>query len=49
MKNYVRDALGKDKVAFFRGAWSSIVGWKLSERVAMGILTPASWLAVKGD
>ncbi len=30
---YVRDAVGKDLKAYFVGAWSSIVGWGLSERV----------------
>ena len=31
---YVKDAMGDDFKAYFVGAWSSIVGWGLSERVA---------------
>lgn len=31
---YVRDQMGKDHKAYFVGAWSSIVGWGLSERVS---------------
>lgn len=31
---YVKDAMGDDFEAYFVGAWSSIVGWGVSERVA---------------
>lgn len=31
--NYVRAAMGDDHKAFFNAAWSSIVGWALSDRV----------------
>ena len=30
---HVKDAMGDDFKAYFKGAWSSIVGWGLSERV----------------
>jgi hypothetical protein len=30
---HVRDAMKNDFKAYFRGAWSSIVGWGLGERV----------------
>ena len=30
----IKSAMGQDYKAFFKGAWSSIVGWGLSERVA---------------
>lgn len=29
----VKKALGSDAKGYFKGAWSSIVGWGLSERV----------------
>lgn len=29
----VKQKMGKDHKAFFTGAWSSIVGWGLSDRV----------------
>lgn len=29
----VREKMGSDMKAYFKGAWSSIVGWGLSERV----------------
>lgn len=32
--HHVRDAMGDDFKAYFVGAWSSIVGWGLSERVS---------------
>ena len=31
---HVKDAMGNDLEAYFVGAWSSIVGWGLSERVS---------------
>ncbi len=31
---YVKKAMGDDFKAYFVGAWSSIVGWGLSERVS---------------
>jgi len=30
---HIRDAMGCDHKAFFKGAWSSVVGWGLSQRV----------------
>lgn len=32
--NYVKKAMGIDHKAYFIGAWSSVVGWGLSERVS---------------
>lgn len=33
LTNDVRKKMGDDMKAYFKGAWSSIVGWGLSERV----------------
>ena len=30
---HVKDAMGTDYKGYFKGAWSSVVGWGLSERV----------------
>lgn len=34
LTNHVRKALNGDAKGYFRGAWSSVVGWGISERVA---------------
>jgi hypothetical protein len=34
VRREVKDKMGADYKAFFKGAWSSVVGWGLSERVA---------------
>lgn len=34
MPEYVKEAMGSDNKGYFVGAWSSIVGWGLSERVS---------------
>ncbi len=31
---HVKEAMGDDPKAYFVGAWSSVVGWGLSERVS---------------
>ena len=34
VRREIKDKMGGAYKAFFRGAWSSIVGWGLSDRVA---------------
>jgi len=33
LNNYTREQMGTDREAFFKAAWSSVVGWGISERV----------------